>query len=688
MPAETKTKAVHGEVRSIAPVPWNNAIMFGLIATVIFLGIVFLTEMKFGEIYLTDLFLRRSPIQWLIMWCFFTALMGLAYKRIEVIKQLKGFTLSIFPSKAGRIEMKDVPNLLARKEISQGSQEYALIYRVKQALERVHATNSTKDLIPVLDALAAVDRAIMEASFAGIRFLIYAMPVLGFIGTVYGIGMGIRGFEGVIAGAENFMAIKPNLISIAKFLGVAFDTTLLGLTCSAITVLLTTLQYKREDDLLSQIEGYCIENLVNRLEERDPGTMAVIGGLGEVREVIQSVTQEIRNHPIGRSVELLEDVRNSVQHVGVQIKESVEQVRDNLAKQIERLAELLEQVVQSVNALPSLAENLRGVMEPVSESLRETSNHMSNTVDALRDVGDKMRETASRWEQLTASLEQVRTTIEQMLKIADIAEQLGKISEAISSFPQKIDALLEVVALLRQEVALVRGSDGQGQNLADIVRLLEELNRSLLSVLTPIQSISDVVKSLDIITSEVTGLRGDHEHRVDLSIMVGALRDHSDTLRKVYESVSQLSKQAEELIDRVQQIQEQSPTAWGVYDKIDLQCQAITRLCDSLRSAFGVDAPKPWTTEVLDAISNQQVSIPEITTLVDRLQTLSQLAQLPQIIGHLLYSLAEFAIGELQEIGIVISTDRSQAIEKHRKRWEERMRECQQGGDSNAQASQ
>ncbi|MDJ0948650.1 MAG: MotA/TolQ/ExbB proton channel family protein [Alphaproteobacteria bacterium] len=95
-----------------------------------------------------------------------------------------------------------------------------------------------------------------------LRYVMWLIPTLGFIGTVVGIADAL-GF----AGSAQFD--DPELLSkLTARLGVAFFTTLLALLLSAVLVFLVHIIQAREERSLNLAGQYCLDNLINRLYER------------------------------------------------------------------------------------------------------------------------------------------------------------------------------------------------------------------------------------------------------------------------------------------------------------------------------------------------------------------------------------------------------------------------------------
>ena len=99
----------------------------------------------------------------------------------------------------------------------------------------------------------------IDLRYSLIRYVIWAIPTLGFIGTVMGISLALS-----FAGQVDLQ--DPNLLAeLTKQLAVAFDTTLLALLMSAVLVLAQHVIQAAEERALNVGGQYVLDNLVNRL---------------------------------------------------------------------------------------------------------------------------------------------------------------------------------------------------------------------------------------------------------------------------------------------------------------------------------------------------------------------------------------------------------------------------------------
>ena len=84
-------------------------------------------------------------------------------------------------------------------------------------------------------------------SYSLLNGFLWAIPVLGFIGTVLGLGNAIGAFGGAIATASTDMdALKGELTKVTEGLKTAFDTTLLGLLGSMVVQIVVTFRKRQE----------------------------------------------------------------------------------------------------------------------------------------------------------------------------------------------------------------------------------------------------------------------------------------------------------------------------------------------------------------------------------------------------------------------------------------------------------
>lgn len=90
------------------------------------------------------------------------------------------------------------------------------------------------------------------------RYLNWAIPILGFIGTVYGISLAADGIQKIIASQQSLTQLSDELSGAISPLGIAFDTTLIALSLSIVLTLIQTILQRWENDILTGCENHIL----------------------------------------------------------------------------------------------------------------------------------------------------------------------------------------------------------------------------------------------------------------------------------------------------------------------------------------------------------------------------------------------------------------------------------------------
>lgn len=87
------------------------------------------------------------------------------------------------------------------------------------------------------------------------RYINWAIPILGFIGTVLGISLAAEGIQRIIGKHQGLTQLSSDLGQAITPLGIAFDTTLIALSLSVVLTLMQTMLQRWEDNLLIDYEN-------------------------------------------------------------------------------------------------------------------------------------------------------------------------------------------------------------------------------------------------------------------------------------------------------------------------------------------------------------------------------------------------------------------------------------------------
>ncbi len=204
-------------------------------------------------------FVDRGIIPILTVWLFFWALVILYLKAKRIVKEIKTETMIMnhFPEiSSGRIPARDKfvtflsDTLMHYKE--------CIFHKRFSILIELIGKRSKKAMDDVFASQAELERNMITSSHTSLRFIIWAIPILGFLGTVWGISLSVSSLTKVLDNTAQ--AAAQGATSETSFsealggLGIAFDTTVVALSLSIIAMLLASYVRKIEDEQVTKAE--------------------------------------------------------------------------------------------------------------------------------------------------------------------------------------------------------------------------------------------------------------------------------------------------------------------------------------------------------------------------------------------------------------------------------------------------
>jgi biopolymer transport protein ExbB/TolQ len=122
------------------------------------------------------------------------------------------------------------------------------------------------DVDDILRSIAERDESAQQTSFAILGGFLWAIPVLGFIGTVLGLAQAIGTFSELLDSQSDLSGIVGSLKEVTGGLSTAFETTLVALVIALVVQLWVTAQKKAEEVFLDDCNEYCLKQIVNRIK--------------------------------------------------------------------------------------------------------------------------------------------------------------------------------------------------------------------------------------------------------------------------------------------------------------------------------------------------------------------------------------------------------------------------------------
>lgn len=132
-----------------------------------------------------------------------------------------------------------------------------LVQTLRAALWRYAGTGNVQNLSDAIESRVEALALRQDAENSMIRYLIWAIPSIGFIGTVRGIGQALSLADKALAG---------DIAGMTNSLGVAFNSTLVALLISLFLMFIFHQLQRLQDGQLVDIQAYCDQYLVARIK--------------------------------------------------------------------------------------------------------------------------------------------------------------------------------------------------------------------------------------------------------------------------------------------------------------------------------------------------------------------------------------------------------------------------------------
>jgi len=125
------------------------------------------------------------------------------------------------------------------------------------ALGRFGATRNVQDVSSSSHTMIVTEAERLESELSMIRYIAWAIPSIGFIGTVRGIGSAL---------SQAHRAVEGDISGVTESLGVAFNSTFIALLISIVLMFLVHQLQLNQERLVFDTENYVDEHLIRHLQ--------------------------------------------------------------------------------------------------------------------------------------------------------------------------------------------------------------------------------------------------------------------------------------------------------------------------------------------------------------------------------------------------------------------------------------
>lgn len=262
----------------------KSPILWGLGGAAGFYALIHAGPLKYP---LVQRYFTGHPVEYMETVLFAVGLAALLVKAVEIAGERIGLgqsplgpMLQAEPTEENcRVLLGELDRLPARR---QG--DY-YVRRLRSAIEYVAGRGSAEGLGDELKYLADMDAGRLQNSYGLFRVIVWAIPILGFLGTVIGITMALNSVD--------LQAPDQSMVQVLTGLGLKFDTTALALTLSMVLMFIHFYIERIDYALLEAVDRQVDEEMGGRFVQLAPGPDGQVAALRQMAEAMVHASERL-----------------------------------------------------------------------------------------------------------------------------------------------------------------------------------------------------------------------------------------------------------------------------------------------------------------------------------------------------------------------------------------------------------
>jgi biopolymer transport protein ExbB/TolQ len=373
-------------------------------------------------------YFTKHPVEKMEMALFFVGLAALLLKIGELYGQSSNLSEAVWEGITPAVSIADNLRALSARldELSSGRQNEYFVRRLRAALDYVRFRGNAEGLDDELKYLADKDAARIHAGFGLFRVIIWAIPILGFLGTVIGITMALNGLSDSKLG-ENVMA------QALSGLGLKFDTTALALTLAMVLMFVYFYAERMANNFQEQVDHRIQEELAGRFPAIAKGPD---GQLAAVRQMAETVVQ-VADRLVRQQIELWQA---SLEAAGSRWMQMSKSAGDTL----------------QASLAGALKDSLQAHARELAAAEQSAMQHSRNGWEKVaKTQSDAMQNTAALQQAVSRQAEVLERTVQAVGEIARLEDALNRNLSALSGakhFEQTVASMAAAINLLNAKL--------------------------------------------------------------------------------------------------------------------------------------------------------------------------------------------------------------------------------------------
>lgn len=404
------------------------------------------------------------PLEYATALLFFVGMATLALKAFRMLTERAPFNLPLGIDAATSQKRMDVIERIAVIEdflsaLPRSLRTTHLVRRLDDVCGYVRSRRGGDGLEDHLKYLAELAAEKLHGSYALVRTITWAVPILGFLGTVIGITLAIANVT-----PEQ---LDTSLSEVTGGLAVAFDTTALALALSMVLVFSTFAVERAEQGILLRVEEFGIEQIACLFPETS------------------RTADDLTSAQNQASQQLIEQTETMIRWQTDVWQESLSGLRQRWTETLDRQQSSLADSLQEGTSatLSDHATQLAEIRRELRDSFQATADAIAENMSAAREFEQQqqtlvLQQMTQLWDRMHAEAQTLQGSLRQELQTAvqSFAAEMAGWRTDLAALNQSLEE--QSGAMHRQGEILVQLGGQESQ----LVRLQTRLTDNLQAI--------------------------------------------------------------------------------------------------------------------------------------------------------------------------------------------------------------
>lgn len=328
-----------------------------------------------------------------------------------------------------------------------------------------------------------------ESSYTLPRILVWAIPLLGFIGTVVGISSAVNGFTGFLNDAADVDKIREGIGTVTSGLAVAFDTTLLALLLSVLVMIPLVLVERLESKLLLVTDVFINDELLPQLKEEEIKKSSPILDV----EMVEKTIIDTLEAKLPSKEELIQPIKDALPSPQELIKPGEIYAKEAARHLVEQFINSFNEIQGKENQLITELKNINNTIlsdrEKFISAYQEQQNLNRSVIKEIQDIvalvsrnnqqfsqgftaqtqaiSQELNNASSSLTQKVFALEQVGHKIAELNNLTNILDNLVNALDNANGMHETLSAIRENITHLQPTL--------QDLGKPRVIRLVEQI---------------------------------------------------------------------------------------------------------------------------------------------------------------------------------------------------------------------